>query len=328
MKLRPEDEALATARNPFCETLPTMQKAWDATSLNFFQECPRKYKFTVIDRLRKKNPPPPLVFGKAIHDGLEKFHARIAHGMPHDEAVKEVFDWLWENHGGSYNPEGKWVPWYTTDKNRNVATLLRTFVWYTERFKDDPVEPLVLEGGRPAVEVNFVFPIDLECPDGDSYLFCGHIDKLGQWGKYVVAQEHKSTTMQLGSKYFNQYNPNIQVSMYTTAGRVILERPAKGVLIDAMQMGWSFSRFERSLVGRSKQLLDEWVEEKKWWIKQAEDCAKNDYWPGNDASCSKYGGCPFRDACSKGPGTPRKMFLNASFEPKEQWNPLEPREVG
>jgi hypothetical protein len=59
------------------------------------------------------------------------------------------------------------------------------------------------------------------------------------------------------------------------------------------------------------------------WLKQAKWYAEDDYWPQNDKSCHKYGGCPFREVCSKSPSV-RDKFLESGFVRRE-WNPLIPR---
>jgi hypothetical protein len=44
----------------------------------------------------------------------------------------------------------------------------------------------------------------------------------------------------------------------------------------------------------------------------------------NDTACDKYGGCEFREVCSKSPSV-RDKFLKADFKQEEPWNPLIPR---
>jgi hypothetical protein len=51
--------------------------------------------------------------------------------------------------------------------------------------------------------------------------------------------------------------------------------------------------------------------------------ADRNFWPGNDKSCHKFGGCPFRKVCNSAPAI-RPQLLEANYTVK-QWNPLESR---
>ena len=44
----------------------------------------------------------------------------------------------------------------------------------------------------------------------------------------------------------------------------------------------------------------------------------------NDTACDKYGGCKFRDICSKSPNV-REKFIKADFKEQPIWNPLRTR---
>ena len=55
--------------------------------------------------------------------------------------------------------------------------------------------------------------------------------------------------------------------------------------------------------------------------------AEAGYWPMNDTACDKFGGCRFREVCSKSPDV-REMFLKTDFiklEEAGRWNPLKSR---
>jgi hypothetical protein len=104
---------------------------------------------------------------------------------------------------------------------------------------------------------------------------------------------------------------------------VAFKTPVKGVIVDAAQIAVGFSRFVRSFVFKTNDQLDEWYRDLKVFLKQAKQYAWDGYWPQNDKSCHKYGGCIFRGICSKSPSV-RDRFLESDFEVRE-WNPLIPR---
>ena len=61
-------------------------------------------------------------------------------------------------------------------------------------------------------------------------------------------------------------------------------------------------------------------------VDQAESYADKRYWPMNDKSCHNYGGCIFREICSKSPGV-RENFLQGSFKHDFAWDPTVTREA-
>jgi hypothetical protein len=107
------------------------------------------------------------------------------------------------------------------------------------------------------------------------------------------------------------------------AAKVIYQTPVKGVIIDAVQIAVGFSRFSRGFTYRTDAQINEWLYDTRRWFALAESYAIENYWPMNDKSCHKYGGCPFRKVCSKSPEV-RDKFLASDFT-IQPWNPLVPR---
>jgi hypothetical protein len=266
-----------------------------------------------------------LEYGILYHEALETYEARKYAGLSHDEAVRQtVFNVLartWR--------DGR--PWRSsvdlpTDEKaslKNRENLVRTVVWYLDKFKSDPAKiKMHLVTGRPMTELHFTFEIGGGV-EGYPYTLCGHLDRVVEFQGESFVMEHKTTTLTLGSYYFEQYDPDNQVSLYTVASQVAFKTPVRGVIIDAVQIAVGFSRFVRSFVFKTPDQIDEWMRDLHYWLDQAEHYAEADYWPMNDKSCHKYGGCPFRDICSKSPSV-RDKFLETAFE-RRPWNPLIPR---
>ncbi len=107
------------------------------------------------------------------------------------------------------------------------------------------------------------------------------------------------------------------MSTYSYAGKVCFDEELKGVIIDAAQIAVSFSRFQRGIVARSPDQLNEWYAELGYWFEQAERYARDQVWPKNDKNCFR---CDFRKICSKAPSV-REQWLKADFT-KRLWNPL------
>lgn len=268
-----------------------------------------------------------LEFGILYHEALETYEHYRFSNLDHEQALISVVrgtlvkTWRdgkpWRG-AKDLSPDDK-----TSLKNREY--LIRTIVWYLDKFKDDPAKTRMHPvTGKPMVELHFQFEIGtgsglLNPP----YTLCGHLDRVVDFQDQPFVMDRKSTTTTLGSYYFEQFEPDNQMSLYTIASQIAFKTPVKGVIIDAAQIAVGFSRFVRSFIFKTPDQIDEWLKDLKIWLRQAEIFADKNYWPMNDKSCHKYGGCPFREICSKSPSV-RDKFLESNFE-RRMWNPLIPR---
>ena len=122
-------------------------------------------------------------------------------------------------------------------------------------------------------------------------------------------------------------SPNQIKRLYTLASQIILGSPIKGVIIDAAQILIGSSRFVRGFTYRTPDQLEEWTADLGLHLQLAEQYAVAGYWPQNDTACDKFGGCRFRQICSKSPQV-REQFLRSNFDKlplEERWNPMKPR---
>jgi PD-(D/E)XK nuclease superfamily len=297
----------------FPDTL--QQYAWDSTSLEALKRCPRLYYYTMIRRLRGKEESIHLRFGREVHQALHDYEIAKAEGKNHVEALDTTISSL-ANRICDWNPNeeqnGK------AGKVKNRETLFRTVIWYLDDHEHDPAETVILENGMPALEVSFQFDLAAD------YILCGHLDRIVKWDDSLFVMDRKTTTYGLGSYYFQQFEVHNQMSLYSLAGQVVLSSPVKGVIIDAMQIQITDTKFGRSVTYRNEGRLEEWLNDLDYHINSSKIYAEGNYWPQNDTACDKYGGCAFREVCSKSPNV-REKFIQASFVEGEQWNPLKAR---
>jgi hypothetical protein len=61
------------------------------------------------------------------------------------------------------------------------------------------------------------------------------------------------------------------------------------------------------------------------YIRQNETYVENNYWPMNDTSCTRYGGCPYRPVCAAIPEL-RPKLLEGLYH-RRSWDPLVVREI-
>ena len=155
-------------------------------------------------------------------------------------------------------------------------------------------------------------------------IFSGHIDRLVEFGGKTYVQDQKTTGTTITQRFFNQFNPDTQMSMYTFAGKALFGVPVAGVMIDGAQIAVGFTRFERGFSYLDSGSLNEWYDDAMYHVETARHATRENFFPKNTASCGNYGGCEFRHICSRGPSV-REQFLKADFEKQPRWDPLESR---
>ena len=312
-----------TAPSPFSPTLPTHRLAWDSTSLGLFKECPRKYYYQMVLGYQSKGQNVHLTFGLLYHASLERYDHALASGQDHETALDTMVQWALENSGTRTN--GTFTPWESGDEFKNRYTLIRSVVWYVEEHRNSHLRTLILDNGKPAVELSFKF----EAFDvgGEPITLCGHMDKLvheeGSRDR-IWCSDHKTTKSALTDHWFKSFTPHNQFSLYTIAGNIVLGADrCQGVIVNGAQIQVGFTRFGQRPAPRPKAVLSEWLSDAKLWITHARGCAESDHWPMNDKSCTSYGGCPFAKVCAVSP-THRTSWLKSDFV-EFNWNPLATR---
>jgi len=307
----------------------SIQYAWDSTSLGYLKTCPRMYQYIMIEGWGSRDESIHLRFGIEYHTALQDYAVARARGTAHEDALHEtirllhgrVFDWLPDRNSRA-------------GKYKNRETIVGLVIDYLDHFVDDPAETFILEDGRPAVELSFRFELDWG-PQYENqgkvmqpYLLSGHLDRVVNFADSLYVMDRKTSLSTLSSYYFNQWSPSNQMTLYTLAGKIMLNSPIKGVIIDAAQVLLEKpNSFQRGFTYRTDDQLDEWLVDLRYWLHNAETYATNGYWPQNDTSCDKFGGCKFREVCSRSPQV-REQYLKATFdklEPDERWNPLRSR---
>jgi len=332
-----------------------LQFAWDSTSLKLAETCLRKYYYKMIVGWQPERKSVHLLFGGWYASALESYHRYVADGMSQDDALMEVvwealtetwvFDKVPYEHSQGlrcYDPDGcddplcpdaamyhgmepgdpipgTGHPWVSDHNTKTRENLIRTIVWYVDQFgEDDSCSTIILANGKPAVEHSFRLEVD------NGIILCGHLDRVVEYGGAPYIQDQKTTQSTITSRYFDNYNPDSQMSLYTFAGKAVFGLPIKGIMIDAAQIAVGFTRFERGFTFRSDDQLNEWYDHSMYHIERARTATRENHFPLNPSSCNNYGGCEFRHICSKAPGV-RDQFLKGDFVKGKRWDPMEVR---
>ena len=111
-----------------------------------------------------------------------------------------------------------------------------------KQFEDDSAHTILLDSGKPAVELSFRFEIPIEV-SGQRAMLCGHLDRLVEFNSQIWAMDHKTTKYSLSNDWFGLFNPDNQMTLYTLASQVVYEQPVKGVIISGAQILATLTRF-------------------------------------------------------------------------------------
>lgn len=332
------DETLPMPQSPF---LPgtKVQFAWDSTSLGYLKTCPRLYQYHMLEGWVPKEESVHLRFGQEYHAAIQDYENLRSAGAGFEDAVRDTVRNLLVRIA-DFDPD----PTTKAGHYKNPRTLLQLVVDYLDYYKDDPCETFILENGKPGVELSFRFELDWG-PEGyvapkemrdaepeekwnQPYLLCGHLDRVVRYADELMILDHKTTTTTPSDYYFAGFSPNNQMTLYTFAGEVVLNTVIKGVIVEAAQICLETpNKFVRSPQYRSNEVIEEWLRDLEYHLNAAEAYAAANHWPMNDTACGNYGGCRFREVCSK-PAAIRDRVLAADFiqlPPDQRWNPIKPR---
>lgn len=310
-----------------------IQYAWDSTSLGLLKTCPRLYQYIMLDGWAPRGESVHLRFGSEFHTALEQYDRYRAKGVEHEASLHNcIRELLTRIDGWETDPTTK------AGRYKNRDTLIGLVVDYIDHFANDPATTYILANGSPAVELSFRFELGWGPSLGadnpalptspQPYLLAGHLDRVVEFNGQLLVMDRKTTTTTLSAYYFAQYEPHNQMTLYTLAGRTILQAPIRGVIIDAAQILLEKpNAFARGFTYRTDDQLSEWLDDLQSLLHINEAYAAADHWPMNDTACDKFGGCRFREICSKSPSV-RERFLASDFDklPEiERWNPLKSR---
>lgn len=294
---------------------PMLQLTWDSTSYGTFKECPFKYYLSIIQGYEPTAKSPHLAFGIAFHSAAEHYHKLIAQNIPHEQALIAVVGAAYKNQLDSSSRSA--IP--AGHPKKNSITLLRSIVWYIDQFNEqnENTKTLILSNGKPAVELSFRFRVT------DEFEYAGHLDRLVEYNGANWATDYKTTGSTLNSRFFDEFHLDIQMTGYILSGQVAFSTPLKGIIVDAMQVGATFTDFARLPIRKTGTQLEEFLTDMKMDFQVAKLYAKAQNWPMNFKACHKFDGCQFRNVCSL-PANVRQTFLDSNFV-KRTWDPRKER---
>lgn len=271
-----------------------IEDIWTNSRLKAYQSCPMYEKFRYRDCLAPKGKKDALVFGTAIHKGIEM------------RSIEAALDELKFDYPGS------------TDE-ANAQEIMRGTVkaMLTGYFTHFP--PFEEHEPELQFEIGARYPTKSGMRRSNRIKLCGKIDDLAMIDGKLWVIEYK-TASKIDKSYFDRLYVDSQITFYMMAAKRIDLNPV-GVLyrvlrkpqikqranetvdayIERLTADYlarpDFYFFEskqyRTTSDLEKFELDTWHE-----IKQANQAAKEGHFFRHSHSCSNYGTCPYMPLCT------------------------------
>jgi hypothetical protein len=308
----------------------------DNSTLERWKRCPlafRNYKVLLRDAPARNAA---LVFGGAIHCGLEAYYR----GLSIDDQDIAVVRYFAEN------PTAP-------DEYRTPTTALEVLGHYRQRATlPDYVDTTLSDDHGLLIERAFELPLgvlelDVDVPgfghiDRIFVAWSGRIDRIAEVNGGPHVMDHKTSSID-GDAYVQSFQLSSQTLGYIWAASQLwphldirgfalnclrLKKPGKGQgLVDRGPRGGEPPlAFFRAFFTYSPERLERWRADTFCMIEDAVHCFVRNEWPMNDRHCfDKFGRCAFWDACTIDDEAVRERFLMSPAFVDVTWNPTHNR---
>lgn len=257
---------------------------YDATKLDFFASCPRKFYWRYVERIEPVDVPLWKSWGRAIHKGLETLYA-ATHNI--DLAVA-AFDTSWAE--GSQGEEDK------GHTGEGGVGLLRAYHknWFPDELEEE--------------EVELKFMAALDAGEGVQYL--GYVDLLARdsHGRLVLL-DHKTASKTPGGGELR--SPQLTGYVWLV-GEVREERPSAylNFLINT-----KVPQFMRQKLRAGGE--EQWKANVLAQVRAIRGMhSLEDHYQAR-GSCSFYGKCEFAELCDAPTGKKRLQVIDQFYRPKK-----------
>jgi hypothetical protein len=283
----------------------------DSSILASFKQCPTLFRREYIEDWKAKEPSVHLHAGGAFAHGIEVARtAFYVEGMSATGAMLKGRQALADFYGDFECPASS-----AKSKDRMLGAY--DFYWANYPLNSDS-PPIILPSGRHGIEVNFAEPLPIINPDsGDPLIYCGRLDAILSFagGSFITDEK---TTSSLGPTWSRQWDLRSQFTGYAWGlGKIGIK--VDGVLVRGISILKTKYETQQAISYRPEWQVDRWYDELLEWVGDMVRCYTTGKYRHNlDTSCTSYGGCQFREACSSQDPQP---YLDVAFE-RRRWSPL------
>jgi len=206
------------------------------------------------------------------------------------------------------------------DSAKSLERMMGAFVFYFDNY---PLNmnagfPIILPGGKRAIEVSFAHPLPINHPEtGLPLMYCGRGDMICSYAGGVYGEDDK-TTSRLGPTWSQQWDLRSQFIGYTWGFRQS-GISLNGFLVRGVSILKTKFETQEAICNFSEFEVDRWYRELIEWLTDMVLCFKTNRWRYNlDHACTEFGGCGFKTVCKAQDESP---WLEQYFE-RRHWDPV------
>lgn len=301
------------------------------SSLSLIQECARKSEYSLVRGLKPRLEAPALLFGTAIHKGLEVYYSgeRTERRIPSEyrETMAMIGCGQWKDEWSesllfraarAFFLKAEPLVALPDDNKRSPVTGVWMLTHYFERFLTD--EYVILRDAQgPVVERRFSMPIyadtTLTIELFGTIDFVMKSDVSGQ----ILPGDHKTASSLYD--FYDKVSPNFQYTGYLWAAREVLGYDTDVFLVNALEVKappktsrGSPPNFARQVTQRTDADYEELRQSTVSAVKQFLTNQGLRHFPqsATGACTARYGSCDFREVCSA-PAQLRETIISAKF---------------
>ncbi len=309
------------------------------SSLAILQKCLREAEYSLVRKLRPKLEVPALVFGSAIHKGLETYYCgeRTERSIPPDYRATMgmigcgQWDDKWSESllfraARAFVLKAEPLRALPDDNKRSIFTGVWMLQWYFEKYLTDEYVIMRDDAGLPYVERKVSMPLaEYWCKDLLAQVkieLFGTIDAILRsevTGQILIA-DHKTASSLYG--FYDKINPNFQYTGYVLAAREALGIDTNTFLVNALQVKsppktarGSEPEFARQVTERSEEDFTELRKAVEHAVRGFLLASEAKYFPmsASGACTAFYGACRYIQICGA-PAQLRENIISANFQ--------------
>ena len=286
-------------------------EVFDSSMMGTLKACPQLFKKIYIDQWKTKGLSIHLHAGASFARGVEVARTRFyVSGDSAEDAVAWGLGALLEAYGD----------FDAQDEAKDLVRMAGALVYYFDMYplNHETAYPILLPGGRRAIEFNFAHPLPIRHPiTGQPILYCGRMDAILSFAGDVFIFDEK-TTSYLGATWSQKWDLRAQFTGYCWGCREAGMRVA-GAVVRGVSILKTKYETQEAICYRPEWQVDRWYGELLEWIAEAIRWWETGRFKYNlDESCTSYGGCGFAIACKSQDETP---WLETYFE-RRHWDPI------
>ena len=298
---------------PDLKSRPPFPRVIDNSMRSAFVECPRRFWLRYIHHLALPGSNLDLHAGAVAAKGFEVVRRKVyVDGWDVNSALVAAFREMA-------------VMWGDVDAGDSVKSFERVVGCVEYYFRTafppaiDHIQPARFNG-VPAIEWNFVEPIDMKHPEtGEPILYTGRFDMFGVLSESALVIVDEKTTKQLGTQWSQRWKLRSQFTGYAWGAQKYGHNAHTAIIrgIAFRAAPFTYDHME-AVVPRMPWMIEVWYEQLLRDVKRMIQSWESNYFDWNlGETCAAFGGCMFLPLCDT--PTPEN-WISGYIE--EQWNPL------